>query len=152
MSPQRIYRVYALRDGTVIDHIPRWKGIVILELLGLNQQQQFVTLGIGLRSKRMGWKDVVKIEHRELSEADVMKIALVAPTATLNIIRNHRVAKKARVTIPETIQAIAECPNPKCITNHEPVETLFHRISEKPIILRCHFCERMFTHDEITVA
>lgn len=147
----RIYKVYELGDGTVIDHIPRWKGMMIIELLNLNHQPKFVTLGIGLSSHRMGWKDVVKIEHRELSEQDVQKIALAAPQATLNIIRGHRVVKKIQVRVPEVLSGIVACRNPKCITNNEAVRTKFLRLSEKPLTLRCHYCERTFTGDDITL-
>lgn len=147
----RAYKVYALKDGTVIDHIPRWKGLVIMELLGLNHQKQFVTLGIGLKSRRAGWKDVIKIEHRELSQEEVEKIALVAPQATLNIIRNHHVYKKVRLQVPDEVLGIVECKNPKCITNNEPVQTRFVKLEEKILALRCYYCERVFTGDDITL-
>lgn len=151
MKPLRIYKVYALKDGTVIDHIPRWQGKTILEILGLNEQKHFVTLGIGLQSKQFGWKDVVKIEHKELSEEEVHRIALVAPNATYNIIRDHRVAKKIRVRVPEEITGIVLCPNPKCITNAESVVTRFRRLREKPLTVRCVYCERSFDGPELTL-
>ncbi|MFA6511782.1 MAG: aspartate carbamoyltransferase regulatory subunit [Patescibacteria group bacterium] len=147
----KAYKVYALKDGTVIDHIPRWKGMIILELLGFNEQKQFVTLGIGLKSKRAGWKDVVKIEHREISAEDAQKIALIAPEATLNIIRNHVVHKKIQLSVPDEVNDIVECKNPKCITNNELVATRFLKIADKPLALRCYYCERVFTDNDITL-
>lgn len=147
----RAYKVYALKDGTVIDHIPRWAGMKILQLLGLNNQKQFVTLGIGLQSKRAGWKDVVKIEHRELSADEVQKIALIAPAATLNIIRNHNVFKKIQVRVPEEVRGILECKNPRCVTNNQDVRTRFLRVLESPLTMRCYYCERMFTGEDIII-
>jgi len=149
---EEVYKVYKLRDGTVIDHIPHWKGMQIIELLGLQSESRFVTLGIGLSSKRHKRKDIVKIEHRELTEEEVQRIALIAPTATLNIIRGHTVVKKIRLAVPEVIEGIVKCGNPKCITNDEAVRTKFFRVNGKPLTLRCYFCERAFTEDEITLA
>lgn len=148
----RAFRVYAIKNGTVIDHIPSGKGLKIIHLLGLDKgREDIVTLGMYFDSKRLKKKDVIKIEKRELIEQEVNKIAIVAPNATLNIIRNYKVAKKIKVTIPEVINEIVKCANPNCVTNHEIIKTKFILKKEKPIKLHCYFCERTFSLEEITL-
>lgn len=147
----RAFKVYAIKNGTVIDHIPEGKGLKIIRLLGLKEWDNIVTLGMRLDSKHHGKKDIVKIEKRELTPQEVNKIAIIAPTATLNIIRNFKIAKKTQVAIPDVIEEIIRCPNPNCVTNHESVKTRFTLVKRKPIRLRCYFCERIFKEEEITL-
>ncbi|MBU0598146.1 aspartate carbamoyltransferase regulatory subunit [Patescibacteria group bacterium] len=148
----RAYKVYAIKDGTVIDHIPDGQGMGIIDLLNLRQWNRTVTLGIGFHSKKHGKKDVIKIEDKELTPAEVNKIAIVAPTATMNIIRNHKIVKKFNVELPETLEGIVKCPNPACVTNHDPVATTrFFKENGKKIELRCAYCERYFKEHEIEV-
>ncbi|MDP2684614.1 MAG: aspartate carbamoyltransferase regulatory subunit [bacterium] len=145
----RIYKVYAIKNGTVIDHIPEGKGLDIIDLLNLRQWKKIVTLGIGFTSKRLGKKDLIKIEDKELTPEEVNKIAIIAPTATINIIRNFKRAKKFRVKIPDMIEGIVKCANPACITNHDNVSTKFYQEKGKKPKLRCHYCERYFEHEEL---
>jgi aspartate carbamoyltransferase regulatory subunit len=148
----RAYKVYAIKDGTAIDHIPSGKGMDVINLLGVANDQDIVTLGMHFNSKRNKKKDVVKIENRELTPEEVNRLAIVAPNATINIIRNFEVAKKIPIKIPEHIDGIIKCGNPNCVTNSEPVVTKFRLVKEKPIELYCFFCERTFGIDEITLA
>jgi aspartate carbamoyltransferase regulatory subunit len=149
----RAYKVYAIKDGTVIDHIPSGKGLEVINLLGIANDQDTVTLGMHFNSKRNKKKDVVKVEKRELTPEEVNRLAIVAPTATINIIRDFKVAKKIPIRIPNEINGIIKCGNPNCVTNHDPiVVTKFQLASEKPIKLYCFFCERTFDLDEITLS
>ncbi len=150
-TPPRTFKVYALKNGTVIDHIPLGKGLEIIELLNLRRWNKIVTLGSGLTSKKYGKKDIVKIENKELQPDEVNKVAIIAPTATLNIIRNFERISKERLTVPDTIEGIITCPNPACITNHEPVKTRFYREPQKDLRVCCAYCERYFNADEITL-
>ena len=147
----RAYKVYAIKNGTVIDHITEGKGLEIVELLKLRQWKKTVTLGIGFTSKKQGKKDIVKIENKELDPEEVNKVAILAPTATLNIIRNYERVHKERLKIPDIIEGIITCPNPACITNHEPVKTRFYREKNKKLHIRCGYCERYFDGDTVTV-
>jgi aspartate carbamoyltransferase regulatory subunit len=91
----------------------------------------------------MGWKDVVKVEDRELEPREVDKISLIAPRATINIIRNFNVEEKRRVTLPSEVVGIIRCENHNCISNSsEPVETRFKIVKNDPLLVRCGFCER----------
>ena len=97
---------------------------------------------MNVRSK-MGKKDIVKVENRELDKHEVDKIALIAPKATINIIRDYEVVKKHRVELPDEIVGIVKCSNPTCISNsREPVKSRFRVISKDPPRIRCYYCER----------
>ena len=120
----RAFRVYAIKQGTVIDHIPEGKGVEIIELLSLRKWKKVVTLGMGFTSRKLGAKDIVKIEEKELNQDEANKIALIAPTATINIIRNFKLVRKTQVKVPRVIEGIVKCANPACITNHDHVRTL----------------------------
>lgn len=145
----RAYKVYALKNGTVIDHIPEGKGLDIIDLLNLKQWNKIVTLGIGFSSKRLRKKDLIKIENKELTPQEVNTIAIIAPSATLNIIRNYKITKKAKVEIPAMIEGIIQCPNPACITNHDNVKTKFYKEKGEHLFWRCHYCERYFLEEDI---
>ena len=140
--------VAAIENGTVIDHIPAGQGMRIVRLLKLADHKKKVTLGLNLPSKSLGYKDLIKVEGREISEEEANQIALFAPKATLNIIRNFQIQKKFSVTLPDSISKILTCPNSTCITNHEPVVTCFDvsRFGQK-VLLQCTYCEKGFTHD-----
>lgn len=146
---QRPYKVYAIEEGVVIDHIPAKKAFDVVNVLKAMDGDSLVTLGINLESRQMGRKDVVKIEKKELSRHELMKISLIAPKATINIIKNHEVKEKLRIEVPAVFEGVVKCQNPGCITRHEPVETKFHTLSREPFKLRCHFCERVFEREEV---
>ena len=145
------YKVTALRQGTVIDHLPPGTAIKALEILGY-RGGAVVTMGMYLQSRKWGQKDLVKLENKELTEDEVAKIALLGPHTTISIIREYRVVEKRKVLIPDRIDAVLKCPNPSCITNHDPVTTRFHVEVKEPIKVRCHFCEREVGKDEIVLA
>lgn len=145
----REFKVYQIENGTVIDHIPHWNSLKVLDLLGLRQSPDLVTLGIGLDSQQMGQKDLVKVENRELSQAELDKLALVAPHATINLIRNSVRVEKLKVRVPDRIEGLVRCPNSGCITRHELVPTRFDTLSRKPLELRCYYCNIAFCSDEL---
>lgn len=143
-------RVEAIRHGTVIDHLPAGFGLLIIKLLGGMPARKIVTIGANLKSRALNFKDLIKIEDRELNEGEIDKIALMAPNATINIVRNYRVIKKIKPRLPENIRGAFSCPNPRCITNHETMTTVFHTSANKKIVtLSCHYCEKQFSQAEI---
>jgi len=145
----REYKVYRIENGTVIDHIPHWNSLKVLDLLGLRQGMDLVTVGIGLDSKDMGRKDLVKVENRELSEEEMNKLALVAPQATVNLIRKSERTEKHKVVVPDHIKGLVRCPNVGCITRHEYVPTRFETISRSPLELACYYCNYQFRSEEL---
>lgn len=133
--------VAALRDGTVIDRIPSSVLFKAVRLLGIENLDRHVTIGNNLESRKLGaTKGIIKIADTEFPETVLNRIALIAPTAVVNTIRNFEVVDKRPVKLPDTIIGIVKCDNPKCITNNEPMNTRFEVISRDPVVIRCHYC------------
>ena len=144
--------VSAIKNGTVIDHIRSGQALRIMRLLRMLHDKQKITLGLNLTSKRIGTKDIIKIENRALSNEEANEIVVFAPEATINIIENFEVIQKVKTHLPEKIANVFLCPNPDCITRHEHVISLFH-IEERGahIKLSCHFCEKTFDQAHVKV-
>jgi len=145
--------VSAIKNGTVIDHIPAGQALRIMRLLRvLDSQKNKVTLGLNLPSKLLGLKDLIKIEHRVLTNQEANEIVIFAPHATINIIQEFEVIQKITTYLPESIANVFFCPNTACITQHEPVQSVFHiREQGKIVKLICHYCEKEFDRDLVKV-
>lgn len=139
------FRVTPIRNGTVIDHIDCGQALKVLRIIGITDGvRSTVSVLLHVPSRKDGWKDVIKVEDRELDSREVDKISLIAPKATINIIRDFNVAQKFNVKMPDVVKGIVRCGNPNCITNmNEPVETEFVVESKKPLVLRCVYCDRI---------
>ncbi|GGL53864.1 aspartate carbamoyltransferase regulatory subunit [Halocalculus aciditolerans] len=139
-------RVNKIRSGTVIDHVTAGEALHVLAILGIDGTGgETVSLGMNVPSKRLGKKDVVKVESRELSQGELDVLSLIAPDATINIIREYEVVEKNRVTRPAEVVGILQCPNRECITNAgEPVDTDFSVLDDG---VRCEYCETIIRDD-----
>ena len=135
-------RVSKIKIGTVIDHITGGYALDVVKILGITgREKRVMTIAVNVPSKRFGVKDIVKIEGRALSSREVNRIALVAPHATINIIRDYEVVEKLEVKLPRVIEGVIKCVNPSCISNgNEPAEAKFYVESEEPLLLKCHYC------------
>lgn len=151
MESKEVKMVAALRNGTVIDHIPSDKLFQVVSILHLAELPNQITVGNNLSSKKLGSKGIIKISDKFLTDKDINKIALVAPDAQLNIIRDFEVIEKKKLRIPDRFEDIVRCGNPNCVTNHQPIITLFDVTNHAPLTIRCHYCERMMTEDEIKI-
>lgn len=141
--------VNAIYEGTVIDHILAGQALRILRLLKLESGYP-ITLGLNLHSSSMGLKDLIKIESVFLTEAQTAQIALFSPMATVNVIHNYEICSKYKVTLPEEIEEVLQCPNPLCITQQERISARFSILDFLDIIrLRCHFCEKIHSQEEV---
>jgi aspartate carbamoyltransferase regulatory subunit len=142
-------KIPPIRNGTVIDHIANGQSLNVLKILKVNEHNIDSVISIGMHvpsSKTDGWKDVIKVEDRELDQATVGKIALIAPHATISIIRDYYVAEKFKVRLDDHIIGLAKCSNPNCITNRgEPVLPEFQVEERNPPKLRCVYCDRILT-------
>ncbi|MDK2372837.1 MAG: aspartate carbamoyltransferase regulatory subunit [Candidatus Korarchaeota archaeon] len=150
MSEELVVR--RISNGTVIDHIPSGRALKVLRILGITGEEGYmVSMVMNVYSKKLGKKDIVKVEGRELSSEEVNKIALVAPTATINIVRDYEVVEKRKVELPDRIEGILRCVNPKCVTNapREAVHPSFRVISRKPLKLVCEYCGEYLTEEEV---
>lgn len=142
--------VSAIENGTVIDHIPVDTVLMVLSILGLDKYEDEVLIGNNLDSKKYGKKGIIKARNKFFEQDDINKIALVAPNATLIVIRDYEVVEKKFVEIPKKIEKILKCINPNCITNKETIDTKFKVIEEKPLKIQCHYCEKTMTNIRFT--
>lgn len=142
-------QVSAIKEGTVIDHIPIKNVFKVIDILNLKEHEGIVSVVTNLTSKKLGKKGMVKIGGKSLTETEVSKISIIAPKATINIIKDYKVKKKVNVKIPEKFVDVIKCSNPKCITNAEKVGTKFNIEKEHPLKARCHYCERSIESPDI---
>ncbi len=143
--------VSAIKNGTVIDHIPAEVLFKVVSILKLDTIDNMITIGNSLESDKLGKKGIIKLSEVFFQDNEINKIALVAPCAKLNIIRNYEVADKRVVQIPDEIVGIVKCVNPKCITNNEDVTTRFTVVSKSEVTLKCHYCEKITDKDNIQI-
>ena len=144
-------QVAALKNGTVIDHIPSEKLFTVVSLLGLEKMDSNITIGFNLKSKKLGKKGIIKIADKYFDDEEINRISVVAPHVKLNIIRDYEVVEKKEVQMPEDLKGIVKCANPKCITNNEPMPTRFDVIDKEKGTIRCHYCERKINKEDIIV-
>ena len=134
--------VAAIENGTVIDHIPAEKTYAVVTLLGLQKLQTPVTIGYNYPSKKLGKKGIIKIEDKFFTDEEISRLSVVAPNVVLNVIRDYEVVEKKKVVTPDTLKGIVRCNNPKCVTNNEPMNTIFHVIDKNSGIIKCHYCDK----------
>jgi len=137
-------KVSKIKDGTVIDHITQGQALTVLKILRISSGTEMgISLAMNVKSQKLGGrKDIVKIEGRELNTQETNKIALIAPQATINIIRNYQVVKKEKVRLPGIIEEILKCQNPNCVSNdeREPINSKFVLENREPVVLKCYYC------------
>ena len=95
-------------------------------------------------------KGIVKVSSKYFKPHEIDKIALVAPNATLIIIKNFKVVEKTKVGVPDQVENIVKCFNPNCITNHESINTSFSVIDKRDMKLKCRYCEKITARENIT--
>lgn len=134
--------VAAIENGTVIDHIPSAKTFQVVSLLGLDKQDYSdgtITIGLHFQSAKVGLKGIIKVENRFFTDEEISRLSVVAPNVVLNIIKDYEVVEKKTVNLPEDLHGLVKCNNPKCITNNEPMKTVFHVMGDT---VKCHYCEK----------
>jgi aspartate carbamoyltransferase regulatory subunit len=146
MTDKEALRVSKIENGTVIDHVSAGQALNVLAILGIDGLgDDVLSIGMNVPSDRLGRKDVVKIEGRELSQSELDVLSLIAPAATINIIRNYDVADKHRVERPEEVTGVLQCPNHNCIsTEDEPVASRFDVLDDG---VRCEYCDTIIRED-----
>lgn len=149
MNKQHKLQVEAIRNGTVIDHIPANIGFKVIKLFRLDGADERITIGLNLPSSALGKKDLIKIENVYISEEQAQRLALYAPNATVNQIEDYTVVAKLPLTLPKTIVDVFRCPNSNCITHDEQaVESSFTLLEKaQDIMLKCKYCEKVFSRD-----
>ncbi len=143
--------VRAIKEGTVIDHIPAPALFKVVSILKLDTLDTMITIGNNLGSSKLGKKGIIKLSKVFFKDDEINKISLVAPCAKLNIIKEYDVVEKRVVDIPDEIIGLVKCVNPKCITNNEKVNTRFDVVSKSEVKLKCHYCEKITDQDNIDI-
>ena len=133
--------VAAIQNGTVIDHIPTEKTFQVVSLLNIDKMKTHVTIGYNLYSKKVGMKGIIKVEDKFFTDDEISRLSVVAPKVVLNIIKDYEVVEKKTVETPDKLVGIVKCNNPKCITNNEPMNTVFNIVDKERGTLKCHYCE-----------
>lgn len=153
MKEQKVLSVSAIENGTVIDHIPAMNLFKVISILNLDTiTDNRMTFGTNLGSKQLGQKAIIKISGKFFADIEIDKIALVAPSAKLNIIKDYEVVEKRSVNVPDKIVAIAKCMNPKCVTNHQQVITKFTVINDNERVdLKCSYCEKITDQEHLEI-
>ena len=150
MKEDRTLRVQPIRNGTVIDHIVAGRGLKVMETLGINQEGTTVLALLNVSSSKLGGKDIIKIEDRELSAKDIETIAMLSPNCHINTIRNYTVVEKVETGIPSDCIGLAKCQNQSCISNTErDAVPKLRLIAKDPLFYRCNYCDRGVAGDEL---
>lgn len=134
--------VAAIENGSVIDHIPAGKTYQVVNLLELQSLNTPVTIGNNFVSKKIGKKGIIKVSDKFFSDEEISRLSVVAPKIVLNIIKDYEVVEKKTVETPNELRGIVKCNNPMCITNNEPMQTVFHVVDKTHGLLKCHYCDK----------
>lgn len=152
LSEKQTMLVQKISDGTVIDHITAGKALSVLRLLGNPQARgDTVALVMNVSSSKMKRKDIVKVEGVEISEEQVQRLALIAPQASVNIIRSYRVVDKKNAVPPKLLSGVLNCNNPTCVSVKEKdsVSPIFSLAEISPLSYQCKYCGRKLTEQDI---
>lgn len=142
MSNKTERQVAAIKNGTVIDHIPAEKTYQVVNLLQLETLETPVTIGYNYPSNKIGRKGIIKVSDKFFTDEEISRLSVVAQNVMLNIIHDYEVVEKKTVKTPDELRGIVKCNNPKCITNNEPMNTVFHVVNKEKGILKCHYCDK----------
>jgi aspartate carbamoyltransferase regulatory subunit len=142
-------KVSAIENGTVIDHIPAKSVFQVINILGLDHISNQIMVGTNLESRKLKKKGIIKVSNKYFESEEINKIALVAPSATLIVIKDYTVVYKSKVEIPDSINKIVKCINPNCITNNENIPTRFGVIDKVEMLLNCTYCEKTTKKENI---
>ncbi|MEI6455518.1 MAG: aspartate carbamoyltransferase regulatory subunit [bacterium] len=149
-DPRKELKVNAIENGTVIDHIPTNSVFQVIKILNLSEYPNQLLIGTNLESRKMGKKGIIKVSNKYFKPDEINKIALVAASATLIVIKKFQVTEKKKVEIPYQVEKIVKCFNPNCITNNEDVPTRFTVIDKSELKLSCHYCEKITARNNIS--
>lgn len=130
----------SIKNGTVIDHITAGKGMELYSLLNLDTLNCPIVIGKNLFSKKMGKKDIIKIDADIELNTDIL--GYIDPDVTVNVIKNGKIVEKKTVSLPEKLVNVIECKNPRCITSCEQeLDQVFTLTDKENRVYRCLYCE-----------
>ncbi len=143
--------VRRIKEGTVIDHIDEGKGLQVLNALRIDGNDgSLITIALNVPSGKFKKKDIIKVENKFLKDDDTNKLAVIAPKATINMIKDYKLVEKRRVSLPNEIDKIFRCSNPDCVTNSpEHIESIMDVIDKEGTVLKCRYCSRILDVNRI---
>jgi len=143
--------VRRIKEGTVIDHIDEGKGLQVLNALRIDGRDgSRITIALNVPIGKFKKKDIIKVENKFLKDDDTNKLAVIAPTATINMIKEYKLVEKRRVALPNEIERIFRCSNPDCITNStEHIESVMDVINKDGRVLKCRYCSRVLDVNQL---
>ena len=143
--------VRRIKEGTVIDHIDEGKGLQVLNALRIDGRDgSLITIALNVPSGKFKKKDIIKVENKFLKDDDTNKLAVIAPKATINMIKDYKLVEKRRVSLPNEIDRIFLCSNPDCITNStEHIESVMDVIDKEGRVLKCRYCGRVLDVNQL---
>jgi len=132
--------IETIRNGIVIDHIKAGQGIRIFNWLGLDKSPYTVAFVVNATSREMGQKDIIKIDNTISINFNIL--GLIDPNITVNIIEDGKITKKIKLKLPEEVENVILCKNPRCITSTEKyIQHIFHLENEEERTYRCEYCD-----------
>ncbi len=151
MGEEEKLKIPKIKKGTVIDHIDAGYALTIMDVIGLGEKQNLMTIGVNIESKKYKIKDIIKVENIFLTETQMQQIAILAPNATISLIEDYNVIQKINLKLPSIIKKLIKCPNITCISNSEkePIDSEFTILEEKPLKIQCVYCDRILNLDEL---
>ena len=143
--------VRRIKNGTVIDHIDEGKGLQVLNALDINEKKgDVITIALNVPSGKLKKKDIIKLENKFLEEDDTNKLAVIASSSTINIIKNFQLVEKRLVSLPDEITRIFRCSNLDCITNSkEHLEPVMDVLDKEKLVLKCRYCNRVLDVNQL---
>jgi len=134
--------INSIKKGIVIDHIKAGLGIKIFNYLGLDKAGYSVALIINADSKKLGKKDIIKIDNE--IDLDFNVLGFIDPNITINIIEGENIMRKIKLNLPERVENVIKCNNPRCITSIEQEIThKFYLVDRKKGLYRCEYCDEI---------
>jgi len=131
-----------IRNGIVIDHIISGQGIRIFNWLGLDKSPYTVAFVVNASSRHMGRKDIIKIDNTIAINFNVL--GLIDPNITVNIIEDEKITEKIKLKLPERVENVIICKNPRCITSTEKyIPHIFHLVNPEERTYRCEYCDEV---------
>jgi len=143
--------VRRIKDGTVIDHIDVGNGLKVMEALRINGSDgNVITIALNVPSGKLKKKDIIIGDVKFLEDDDTNKLAVIAPTSTVNIIKDYKLVEKRRVSLPNEIDRIFRCSNPECVTNsNEHIESIMDELDKEKLVLKCRYCNRVLDVNQL---
>ncbi len=135
--------VNTIKNGLVIDHIRAGSGPRIFSWLGLDKASFRVALIMNVPSQRLGRKDIIKIDN--IINIDYSVLGFIDPNITVNVVQNEAIVKKIDLVLPDKVENVIRCRNPRCITTSEPyLHQIFRLVDRSKTEYHCEYCDELY--------